>query len=1145
MASRSRDDRQLTLFEASPPDAAANEAAEPASSLAGRDEAPAPPPPDAADRDYAVSPLNNVVLEASAGTGKTTVLVQRYLNLLGAGVDPAHILAMTFTRKAAAEMRQRIVGELRKGALRSEEGRRRWLRVRDRVGDIAISTIDAFCLSLLREFPLEAGLDPSFQVADETEVARLVERTLDETLRVARGRARQQPDLAFVLTQLTPRQLRDGLRHLLDRRAVAMPALAGYLARADAPPTAGEAVRRATTAVLEAIEQCVGLAAWIDHGPLGSPSFAVLAQDVRRVHARAPGDDAAWRVAFERLRDDFLTQKGEPRRQLPYPQRDFGGKADVEMHRRALAELGPRVATIADRLDAQVNAVLARGILQLARIAESAYARAMDVEDVLDFTETLRRAVGLLRQMDEFSRSRFRLESRYHHVLVDEFQDTNRLQWELVSLLIEAWGAGEGLVGDPLPPTVFVVGDRKQSIYRFRDAEVALLDEAARHVARLRPGDRPRKSIATSFRSAPALLAFVNDLFADLEKAPARSDAFRYDDTDRFPLPVAPAGDAGPVLGVAGAASAQALADTVAEEVVRLVRTGQTVRDRETGVARAVRPGDIAVLFRTRDSHREYERALDAHGVPTYVYKGLGFFDADEVQDLSALVRYLAEPTSRLREAALLRSRLFRLSDAALLALSGDLGRVLRVRRSPAVAASLEPDDRARLELAREAMARWVPLVDRVPPADLVDRIVVETAFARELRGPRLDQARENVKKFRGLVRRIQNRGYATMARIAEHLDRLSVGDESNAAIDAVNAVNLMTVHASKGLEFPVVFLVNLAKGTGGGGGAIRVVAEDGRGEPAVSIGTLRFEADEEEKLRDREETKRLLYVALTRARDRLYLATALTPDLRFRPMAGSLGEVFPPSLSAVFEEAARASTPTVAWRAGSDAVHQFLRCAARVESALAPAPDEAAAIDLLGPVDAAPSLAVSSVRAIAQPPPAPTGRRAWDVTNTEGVITGRIVHRLFQLVDPSEAATVSDAALEAHARSSLRVEEREALDDEGAAVAAACRTWRALAGRAARERWLDGERFYEVPFTLLLEPREGEDRPRAARGVIDCIVVRAPEEVRVVEIKAGRRAEWHAGQLDLYVRAARSLFPGARVSGVLLTPEDEPGPPS
>ena len=152
---------------------------------ASRDEAP-----DAADRAYATAPAHNVVLEASAGTGKTTVLVQRYLNLLGAGVDPSHILAMTFTRKAAAEMRQRIVSELRKGAARSEEGRARWLRVRDRVGEIAISTIDAFCLSLLREFPLEADLDPSFQVADETEVARLVEKKigLPVTMAPALGR---------------------------------------------------------------------------------------------------------------------------------------------------------------------------------------------------------------------------------------------------------------------------------------------------------------------------------------------------------------------------------------------------------------------------------------------------------------------------------------------------------------------------------------------------------------------------------------------------------------------------------------------------------------------------------------------------------------------------------------------------------------------------------------------------------------------------------------------------------------------------------------------------------------------------------------------------------------------------------------------
>ena len=128
-----------------------------------------------------------------------------------------------------------------------------------------------------------------------------------------------------------------------------------------------------------------------------------------------------------------------------------------------------------DGFDRAVNAVLARGVQRLSSIAERSYLRALADEDVVDFTDTLSRAVRLLEQMDEFSRSRFRLESRFHHVLVDEFQDTSRLQWRLVSALIGSWGAGEGVASDaPVPPTVFVVGDHKQSIYRFRGAEVAL-----------------------------------------------------------------------------------------------------------------------------------------------------------------------------------------------------------------------------------------------------------------------------------------------------------------------------------------------------------------------------------------------------------------------------------------------------------------------------------------------------------------------------------------------------------------------------------------------------------------------------------------------------------------------------------------------
>jgi ATP-dependent exoDNAse (exonuclease V) beta subunit len=135
-------------------------------------------------RHSATDPRRNVVLEASAGTGKTTVLVTRYLNLLKAGVDPRNVLAITFTRKAAAEMRQRIVRELQKAASLSAADAARWHDLRDRLGDIAISTIDAFCLSLLREFPLEAGLDPGFDIADETLLAQVKDEALDRTLAI-------------------------------------------------------------------------------------------------------------------------------------------------------------------------------------------------------------------------------------------------------------------------------------------------------------------------------------------------------------------------------------------------------------------------------------------------------------------------------------------------------------------------------------------------------------------------------------------------------------------------------------------------------------------------------------------------------------------------------------------------------------------------------------------------------------------------------------------------------------------------------------------------------------------------------------------------------------------------------------------------
>ena len=872
---------------------------------------------DQAARRDAVDPLRNIVLEASAGTGKTRVLVERYVNLLRAGVEPGHILAVTFTRKAAAEMRERIIDRLREDSSSSTLDRARWRELKSRLGDIAISTIDAFCLSLLREFPLEADVDPGFDVAADTDIPRLVAESLTQTLRICRGLANDDDDVALVFAQLGERRLRSGLASLVDRRLVAADALRRYLSRVPRQLTAESACRSAAVRISDLLNAVPGgVELFLRDGPTQRPQFAMLAADIRLLAdpsglALDTGQgQAALRAALDRVRGYFLTQDGRPRGQnftgTGYNAEDCASDAAWRRHRQAGAQLAPAMAEAIRGFRRDLNAIMSRGVWRIYAVALAQYRRTLDSRALLDFSGVLERAVQLLQNMDEFAQSRYKLEARYRHVLVDEFQDTSRAQWDLVAHLVRSWGEGFGAGADALPPSIFIVGDRKQSIYGFRDADVAVLDEAAGFVAGLREDGDARRAISVSFRAAPPLLSFVNDVFEAIDKAPERSDAFRYNQADRFPID-ADYDDMGSPLGLIVAETVHAAAERVAAAVARLVDGRTTIRDRTTGLRRPARPADIAILFRSRDSHREYEKALERRGLPTYVYKGLGFFDADEVQDLVALLRYLADPHSNLRAAALLRSRIVRLSDAGVAALAPSLATAILEGDLPV---DLGDDDRRVLVRLRSAVERWLPCVDRLSPLELVDLLLGETAYAFETRGPHRPQARENLKKLRGMVARFQNRGYATLARVADHLDELAVGDESNAAIDAVDAVSLMTVHASKGLEFPIVFVVNLGRGTGGVRAPIRVA---GGGEPSVAIADYQSEADEDALAREREETKRLLYVALTRARDRLYLS-ATVQDGAFRPGRGSLGEVLPPTLKALFVQATVVDAPAVTW---------------------------------------------------------------------------------------------------------------------------------------------------------------------------------------------------------------------------------------
>jgi ATP-dependent helicase/nuclease subunit A len=900
---------------------------------------------DSAARARAVDPRFNVALEASAGTGKTRVLVDRYINLLKAGVDPSNILAITFTRKAAAEMRERILATLRAAAAAGEIPSARWRELRDRTADIAISTIDAFCLSLLREFPLEADLDPAFSIADDTELPRLIDEALDRALRTCRSVAREDRNVALAFAQLGERRVRTGLTTLLNRRIVAPDVLAKYLAASGAADLDADiATRRAAAALMDVFDSMRGGAdRFLESGPLEA-AFHLLARGLRQLRAALDGgcplDPGTVQAVFSRAREHFLTQEGEPRVRSPYPKTAFASETDWQIHRDFVVNHADAVLRVAAAYRRDLNVLVSRGIWRMFRVAEAEYRRTLDAHAVLDFSDLLLRALDLLRRMDDFAQSRYRLESRYHHVLVDEFQDTSRAQWELVSLLVQSWGEGAGLAHTgPLQPSIFIVGDRKQSIYAFRDADVSVLREAGRYLEGLRPDHDVRRSISRSFRAVPPILAFINDVCHDMEKAAGRSDAFEYTDTDRFPIDPeacraeaswrrrASADDESP-LGIVVADTPEACAEATAAEIARLLSSGVTVRDRETGVRRGVRPGDIGILFRTRESHREFEAALERHDIRSYVYKGLGFFDADEIKDVLALVWYLADPVSDLRAAALMRSRFFGVSDEALRQLAPNVSDALRGSAVPPAWSRLDDHDRPALGEARDATRRWLALVDRMPAAELIDVILSESAYGLELRGARFQQARENLKKMRSLLRRIQNRGYGTLARMAAHLDRLAVGDEANAAIDAFDAVNLMTVHAAKGLEFPVVFVVNLARGSGNRRDPVRLTPDPSGSGGSVAIGDFQSDADDDHASRECEETKRLLYVALTRARDRLYLGTVLKDGL-MQPGRGSLGEVLPLSLRARFVAA-----DATEWRASSGAVHPFRVCAPSTSAA-------------------------------------------------------------------------------------------------------------------------------------------------------------------------------------------------------------------
>jgi ATP-dependent exoDNAse (exonuclease V) beta subunit len=347
--------------------------------------------------------------------------------------------------------------------------------------------------------------------------------------------------VALVFAQLGERRLRAGIAALLDRRLVAPHALRRFLQSGPRNLTAATACEAAAVKLEDIFDSARdGLDGFLNDGPCHHPQFAMLAEDIRnlvrrtdREHSSPPAafdsreEQAAFRHLLDRLRAYFLTQDGKPRGErftgTPFNAADCDTDDAWRRHRATAATLAPLVADAIRGFRRDLNAVMSRGVWRIFAVALRQYQDTLESHALLDFSGVLERAIKLLKDLDEFAESRLRIESRYRHVLVDEFQDTSRAQWDLVRHLVKGWGEGFGAADDALPPSIFIVGDRKQSIYGFRDADVAVVDEAALFVQALRPDGGARHAITQSFRSVPEILLRQRGFCGDCRRRGDRS----------------------------------------------------------------------------------------------------------------------------------------------------------------------------------------------------------------------------------------------------------------------------------------------------------------------------------------------------------------------------------------------------------------------------------------------------------------------------------------------------------------------------------------------------------------------------------------------------------------------------------------------
>jgi ATP-dependent helicase/nuclease subunit A len=835
----------------------------------------------------------SMVVTAGAGTGKTFVLVEKYLNLLEQeGLRPGEILALTFTDKAAAEMKDRVRSTITR-RLAQDPTNRMMKEAAEEVIIAPIMTFHAFCAQILREFAIEAGLEPGFAILDGGQGITVKKEAFEQLLR--KSPADVKDSLIRVLSQVEKFRLAEMLSAIdehYDRYTsfFAMTAenpgkmVAVWKEFLDAlrepeterfftDPVNTSAIRdlirlsrtytNTTDSAVKYLKQVAPFLLWIN--PEAPPEvLADAARDflavrpVGRIGSKKNWDDNDLTV----FRDAKADLTAALERALPY----FELAIDPES---AFTQ-----ATFAFYADLQVVSERYHKIVTDAKKQSSA----------LDFSDLIRLCKHFL--LDNQDIVQKHLRPRYKYIMVDEFQDTDPAQFDIITAIIGRLVPGKrGL---------FIVGDPKQSIYLFRNADVTRFKEAQNRI--LVDCEGRLTNLDVSFRSSREVIGLVNFLFSSIFASAEKPWEFGYE-----PLALSPArrgcdGSIRILFPPKGDAKGSLTdhkeieAGMVAEMIHQMVSCQDTWITDSSGRKRPVTYGDIAILLERRTYLTQYMLALSRQDTPFYVHGGVGFYSRQEMYDIFNLLSFLLRPYDDAALLGTLRSPYIGLSDPVIHAIKTmkglPRGTTLYGRLQRYITGNPDVPAIVLLHRAEKLLDGWLSYTGRIPLSRLIRKILVESGILTVYGA--LPMGEQQVANLEKLIRIVRNRSESGMYDLSDLVSDLTSSitaeeREGEAALDALaqTSVNIMTVHAAKGLEFPVVVLPDMASSREGRAGAI--LAGDQAALVGVKIPNPDHEYEIEEtpvykglsliqKEKEAAERKRLFYVGATRARDHLIL---------------------------------------------------------------------------------------------------------------------------------------------------------------------------------------------------------------------------------------------------------------------------------